>query len=85
VEYNDYHDEMIMGLVYRARWDEQFRKNAHENPEETLAEYRYHLTDTEMAAVMAFYNDVKDLSDAELNERLAGLADPITKSAPRGA
>ena len=81
----DRHDEMLMGLVYRARWDEQFRKEIHENPRAALAGYGYYLTEAEMDAVMAFYNDVKDLSDAELNERLAGLADPITKPAPRGA
>jgi hypothetical protein len=85
VEDWDRHDEMLMGLVYRARWDERFRKEAHENPREALARYSYYLTEAEMDAVMAFYNDVKDLSDAELNERLAGLADPITKAAPRGA
>ena len=79
MEDNDYHDEMIMGLVYRARWDEQFRENAHQNPRVALSAYGYHLTDTEMDAVMAFYNDVKNLSDADLNERLAGLADPISK------
>jgi hypothetical protein len=85
VEDRDRHDEMIMGLVYRARWDERFRKEFHENPREALATYSYYLTEAEMDAVMAFYNDVKDLSDAELNERLAGLADPITEPAPRGA
>ena len=81
----DRHDEMLMGLVYRARWDERFRKEAHENPREALARYSYYLTEAEMDAVMAFYNDVKDLSDAELNERLTRLADPITEPAPRGA
>lgn len=71
-------DEVLMGLVYRARWDEDFRRAAHENPEETLGQYRYHLTDEEMAAVMGFYEQVKDLTDEELNERLAQEADPIT-------
>jgi hypothetical protein len=85
VEDWDRHDEMLMGLVYRARWDEQFRKKVHKNPREALAEYSYYLTEAEMDAVMAFYNEVKDLSDAELNKKLAGLADEITEPAPRGA
>ncbi len=77
-------DEVLMGLVYRARWDEDFRRAAHENPENALAEYHYHLTDAEMAAVMGFYEDVKDLSDEELNERLAREADPITGGLTEG-
>jgi len=78
VEDNDRHDMMLMGLVYRARWDEDFRRAAHENPEETLAQYRYQLTDSEMAAVMAFYEDVKDLTDEDLNRELANRAGPLS-------
>jgi hypothetical protein len=64
-------EEMLWGLVYRARWDEEFRHGMHKNPEETLAEYRYHLTDEEMAAVKAYHEEVIGMSDEELNERLA--------------
>jgi hypothetical protein len=77
-------NEMIMSLVYRARWDERFKQAMLENPEEALAEYRYHLTDEERAAVIRFHAEVIGLSDDELDERLAGLADPITGMYPQG-
>ena len=78
MEAGDRHDEMLMGLVYRARWDEEFRRAAHRNPDAALAEYSYRLTEAEMAAVMGFYQQVKDLSDRELNDELASRADPIS-------
>jgi hypothetical protein len=79
VEDRDRHDEMLMGLVYRARWDERFRKEAHENPREALAEYSYYLTEAEMEAVIKFHREVENLSDDDLKNRLAAVADPISK------
>jgi hypothetical protein len=79
VEDRDRHDEMLMGLVYRARWDERFRKKAHKNPREALDTYRYKLTEAEMEAVIDFHAQVANLSDRELKKRLAAEADPISR------
>ena len=75
-------NEMLMSLVYRARWDEGFKDAMRENPEVALAAYRYHLTDWEVDAVMTFHRQVMGLSDAQLNQRLAELADPIAVQGP---
>ena len=79
MEDSDRHDEMLMGLVYRARWDEQFRKEAQENPREALARYSYYLTEAEMDAVIDFHRQVENLTDDDLKNRLAAEADPISR------
>jgi len=79
VEDRDRHDETLMGLVYRARWDEQFRKKAYENPREALATYSYYLTEAEMDAVINFHSRLGKISDDELKDRLAAEADPISR------
>jgi hypothetical protein len=79
VEDRDRHDEMLMGLVYRARWDERFRREVHKNPREALAGYSYYLTEAEMEAVIDFHRQVENLSDDDLKNRLAAEADPISR------
>ncbi len=79
MEDRDRHDEMLMGLVYRARWDEQFRKEAYKNPREALATYSYYLTEAEMEAVIDFHSQLGNISDDELKNRLAAEADPISR------
>ena len=71
-------DEVLMGLVYRARTDRLFRRKAVEDLEATLiTQYHYDLTEEELEACRAFHRDVAGLNDAELDERLASYAEPI--------
>ncbi len=48
-------DEVLMELVDRAMNDQEFRRKAQEDPEGTLKEYGYELTEEEMAAVKEFW------------------------------
>ena len=85
-------DEVLMSLVYRARWDPKFKRRARADLEGTLIDdYRYELTEEELEACRRFWELTEGpprLSDEELDEMLATFADPITdvhlSLAPRG-
>jgi hypothetical protein len=75
-------DEVLMSLVYRARWDPKFKRRARADLEGTLIDdYRYELSDEELEACRRFWEVIEGpprLSDEELDKKLATLADPIT-------
>lgn len=71
-------DEVLMGLVYRARTDPEFKRNIRAALDRLLIdEYRYDLTEEELAMCRDFWSQTVGLTDEELDERLAALADPI--------
>ncbi len=72
-------DEVLMGLVYRARTDPEFKRQARYDIEGALSEYRYDLTEAELDACRMFHEETQNMTDEELDQRLAGLADPIQK------
>jgi hypothetical protein len=74
---DDVRDEVLMGLVYRARTDPEFKRRARRDLEGALWEYRYQLTEEELRACRQFHADTQHLTNEELDQRLAGLADPI--------
>ena len=70
-------DEVLIGLVYRARTDPEFKRQARYDIEGALREYRYDLTEAELDACRKFYEETQDMTDEELDQRLAGLTGPI--------
>jgi hypothetical protein len=73
-------DEVIMGLVYRARNDPEFKRNVRAALDRLLIkEYHYDLTEEELELCRDFWCQAHDMTDEELDERLASLADPIQK------
>ncbi len=70
-------DEVLMGLVYRARTDPEFRRNARNALDRLLIDvYRYDLTEEELAACREFHARTVDLTDEELDKELADAAGP---------
>ena len=63
-------DEVLMSVIDRAVGDDDFRQRAQRDPEATLRDEGYDLTDDEMAAVKEFQSEVLGLSDDELQARL---------------
>ncbi len=73
-------DEVLMGLVYRARTDPEFKRNARNALDRLLIDvYRYDLTEEELALCREFYAETVGMTDHQLDERLAVLADPIQR------
>ena len=68
-------DEVLMRLVDQAMNDEDFRKSAQRDPEGTLRDHGYELTDTELAAVKEFHAEVASHSDEELQRAISGNAE----------
>lgn len=68
-----------MGLVYRARTDPEFKRQARYDIEGALREYRYDLTEAELDACRNFHERTQGMTDEQLDQELAGLADPIHK------
>jgi hypothetical protein len=64
--------KVMNGLVQKARVDREFRSKAVAELEQTLDAYGFELTDDELAAVREFHEHAAALSDAELEEQLAG-------------
>jgi hypothetical protein len=67
-------DEVLMGLVSRAITDPEFKRRARRDVEEALWEYRYQLTDEELEVCKEFFQGTKDLTNEELDRRLAQLS-----------
>ena len=65
-------DEVLMELVDRAVDDEEFRTRARQDPEGTLREYGFELTDEELRAVRDFQRATEGLSDDDVVEAIAG-------------
>ena len=65
-------DEVLMELVDKAVDDEEFRTKARQDPEGTLRDYGFDLTDEELQAVKDFQRETEGLSDADLTEAIAG-------------
>ena len=73
-------DEVLMGLVYRARTDLEFRRSFRSAVDRVLLnEYRYDLTEEELEACRDFWCETVGLSEVQLDHRLAELADPIDR------
>jgi hypothetical protein len=73
-------DEVLMGLVYRARTDLEFRRSFLSAVDRVLLnEYRYDLTEEELEACRDFWCETVGLNEEQLNHRLAELADPIDR------
>ena len=71
-------DEVLMDLVDLARTDSEFKRKARADLEATLNEYGYELTGDELAAVKEYHRRTQGMSDAELNQVLAGPAHDYT-------
>ena len=71
-------DEVLMDLVDLARTDPGFKRKACADLEGTLNEYGYDLSGDELAAVKEFHRRTQGMSDAELNQALAGPAHDYT-------
>jgi hypothetical protein len=67
-------DEVLMGLVSRAITDPEFKRRARRDVEGALWEYRYQLTDEELEVCKEFFQGTKDLTNEELDRRLAQLS-----------
>jgi hypothetical protein len=67
-------DEVLVDLVDRARTDPEFKRKARMDLDGTLSEYGYELTREELAAAKEFHRRTQGMSDAELNQALAGPA-----------
>jgi hypothetical protein len=73
-------DEVLMGLVYRARTDLEFRRSFRSAVDRVLLnEYRYDLTEEELEACRAFWCETVGMNEEQLDHRLAELADPIDR------
>ena len=64
-------DDVMMQLVDRAMSDEDFRRRAQEDPEETLRAEGFELEDDEIEAVKSFQSETMGMSDEELNRAIA--------------
>ena len=65
-------DEVLMGLVYRARTDVEFRRSFRSAVDRVLLnEYRYDLTCRD------FWCEIVGMTEEQLDYRLAKLADPL--------
>jgi hypothetical protein len=74
----DVRDEVLMGLVYRARTDQEFKRNVRAALDKLLIdEYGYDLTEAELQLCREFWSESLSLSEEELDRRLRELADPI--------
>ncbi len=70
-------DEVLMGLVYRARTDPEFKRSFRSAVDRVLLnEYRYDLTEEELKMCRDFWCQTVGLTDRELDEKLAELASP---------
>ena len=70
-------DEVLMGLVYRARTDPEFKRNARNALDRLLIDvYRYDLTEEELAACREFHAQTVGLTDEQLDQKLADAAGP---------
>ena len=65
-------DDLLSELVERARTDSLFRQRARTALRPTLKEYGYDLSEDELRAAESFQNQVKDMSDEELERFLSG-------------
>jgi hypothetical protein len=73
-------DEVLMGLVYRARTDPEFKRNVRAALDRLLIDvYRYDLTEEELKLCRDFWCKTLDFTDYQLDEELASYADPISK------
>ena len=71
-------DEVLMGLVYRARTDVEFRRSFRSAVDRVLLnEYRYDLTEEELEACRDFWCEIVGVTEEQLDYRLAKLADPL--------
>ncbi len=71
-------DEVLMGLVYRARTDPEFKRNFRSAVDRVLLnEYRYDLTEEELEACRDFWCETVGMNEEQLDRRLGELADPI--------
>jgi hypothetical protein len=71
-------DEVLMGLVYRARTDVEFKRNVRSALDRVLlSEYRYDLTEEELEACRAFWCETVDMNEEQLDDKLGQLADPL--------
>lgn len=71
-------DEVLMGLVYRARTDLEFKRSFRSAVDRVLLdEYRYDLNEEELEACRAFWCETIGMTEERLDRRLAKLADPI--------
>jgi hypothetical protein len=70
-------DEVLMGLVNRARTDPEFRRNARHALDRLLVDvYRYDLTEEELAACREFHARTVRLTEDQLDQELADAAGP---------
>jgi hypothetical protein len=75
----DVREEVLMGLVYRARTDPEFKHKAKNDLEGTLIrEYQYNLTQAELDLCGQFRGIVADMTEEQLDQELARRADPVT-------
>jgi hypothetical protein len=73
-------DEVLMGLVYRARTDQEFKRNVRAALDRLLIDkYHYDLNEEELEAIREFWCETMNLTDRQLDERLGSHADPIYK------
>lgn len=82
---NGLRNEVLTGLVYRARTDSAFRSAARNSDPERLeqilvGEYRYELNSDELELCKNFARLAVEWSEQELDEQLAVLADPVEES-----
>lgn len=72
-------DEVLMGLVYRARTDPEFRRSVRSALDKVLTEeYRYELTEEELEVCRDFWCETVGMNEQQLDYRLGELADPIS-------
>lgn len=64
-------DDLLMDLVERARTDGVFRRAALEDLEGALRAHGYRLSEEELQAARSFHNQVKDMTDDELENLLS--------------
>ena len=67
-------DDVSINLVDEATSDPEFRNGMRRDQERTLRAYGYDLTPEELAAVEEFQASTAGMSDAEIDEMLAGGA-----------
>ncbi len=73
-EHDEVRDEVLMGLVYRARTDPEFKRNVHAAFDRLLIdEYRYDLTEEQLKICRDFWRNTLDLTEEELDQRLRDL------------
>lgn len=64
-------DALLMELAHKARTDKSFRRAALEDLEGALRAHGYTLAEDELEAARSFHNQVKDMSDDELERFLS--------------